>query len=98
MRLPTCLRALLLIAATAPSWAIAAPAPWYWWHSRLDGQRYCAQTSPGSGWQKGAGPYRNLRCEQTIPDRARNNPPRFEPGQPDVRSPGETVIDHLQSK
>ncbi|MBY0453645.1 MAG: hypothetical protein K2Q11_02015 [Burkholderiaceae bacterium] len=31
--------------------ALAAPAPWYFWRSKIDGARVCAQTSPGTGWQ-----------------------------------------------
>ena len=30
--------------------AQAAPAPFYKWQSKLDGQVACMQTSPGDGW------------------------------------------------
>lgn len=30
----------------------AAPAPWYYWRSQVDGRRMCAQTSPGTGWTR----------------------------------------------
>nr|WP_295507026.1 hypothetical protein [Accumulibacter sp.] len=50
----------MLFCASSP----AAPAPWYLWRSKTDGQVFCAQTSPGGGWQKAAGPYRDARCEQ----------------------------------
>lgn len=88
--------ALLLITATAMSGALAAPAPWYWWQSRVDGRHHCAQASPGAGWQRDQGPYLDLRCTQPVPARMRDG--RIEPGQPETRSPGETRIDRLKSK
>ncbi|RDE51983.1 MAG: hypothetical protein DVS81_03455 [Candidatus Accumulibacter meliphilus] len=45
--------------------ALATPAPWYLWRSKLDGQVFCAQTPPGVGWQRVGGPYRDARCENT---------------------------------
>ncbi|WP_169719571.1 hypothetical protein [Chitinilyticum litopenaei] len=42
--------------------ALAAPASWWLWQSSRDGQTFCAQTSPGPGWQKASGPYANARC------------------------------------
>lgn len=57
---PFVLLAGMLFCASSP----AAPAPWYLWRSKTDGQVFCAQTSPGGGWQKAAGPYRDARCEQ----------------------------------
>jgi|GEM_PF-905281 len=43
--------------------AFAAPAPWYQWSSKLNDGRYCAQTSPGHGWERGSGPYKDAHCE-----------------------------------
>lgn len=43
--------------------AQAAPAPWYWWTSRHDGHRICAQHMPSQGWQRAEGPFQNPRCE-----------------------------------
>lgn len=43
--------------------AVAAPASWYQWKSKLNGERYCAQTSPGFGWEQNNGPYKDARCE-----------------------------------
>jgi hypothetical protein len=40
----------------------AAPAPWYRWHSKLGSEQPCAQVSPGAGWEKLSGPYRDARC------------------------------------
>lgn len=36
-------RALALLALVAWGAAQAAPAPWYWWRSKIDGARTCAQ-------------------------------------------------------
>lgn len=54
--------AALLAACATP--ARAAPAPWHMWLSTLDGQRLCAQGSPGPGWKKLKGPYKDSRCEK----------------------------------
>ena len=40
----------------------AAPAPWYYWRSKVDGHRICAQTSPGPGWTQDSGPYAGANC------------------------------------
>ena len=45
-----------MAAAVLAAWglafaAMAAPAPWYYWRSKIDGARVCAQTSPGPGCQ-----------------------------------------------
>ncbi len=44
--------------------ALAAPAPWFKWRSKLDGQLACAQVSLGSGWEKASAPYKDSRCEK----------------------------------
>ncbi|WP_129446069.1 hypothetical protein [Pseudomonas aeruginosa] len=46
--------------------AQAAPAPFYKWQSKLDGQVACRQTSPGDGWVRLDGPYRDLRCREPL--------------------------------
>lgn len=46
--------------------AQAAPAPFYKWQSKLDGQVACMQTSPGDGWVRLDGPYRDLRCREPL--------------------------------
>jgi hypothetical protein len=43
--------------------AFAAPASWYQWKSKLNDERYCAQTSPGAGWEQGNDPYKDAHCE-----------------------------------
>jgi hypothetical protein len=42
--------------------ASANPAAWYQWRSKLNGDLVCVQTSPGSGWEKAAGPYKDPHC------------------------------------
>ncbi len=42
--------------------ALASPAPWYHWRSKVDGVRICAQTTPGPGWEKDGGPYDGPQC------------------------------------
>lgn len=59
--MPTKLLITLLIALGSLN-VRAEPAPWYWWASKLDGARVCQQTSPGNGWYRAGGPYRNGRC------------------------------------
>lgn len=44
----------------------AAPAPWYLWASQHDDRRICTQTSPGPGWTRVAGPYRDARCQRPL--------------------------------
>jgi len=43
--------------------ALAAPAPWYWWRSKIDGHRLCAQVSPGAGWERDSGPFEGPLCQ-----------------------------------
>jgi hypothetical protein len=52
---------LLLVQA-----ALADPAPWYQWRSKVDGKVFCAQTSPGEGWERLAQAYRDARCERVV--------------------------------
>ncbi|MBD2838212.1 hypothetical protein ID144_14265 [Pseudomonas sp. JM0905a] len=50
----------LLLTLVAPSFA--APAPFFIWQSKLDGALTCAQTTPGEGWQRLGGPFRDAGC------------------------------------
>jgi hypothetical protein len=43
--------------------ASAAPAPWYYWRSKVDGARVCAQTSPGPGWERDSAAYEGPGCQ-----------------------------------
>ncbi|RYF27613.1 MAG: hypothetical protein EOO33_03805 [Comamonadaceae bacterium] len=52
--------ACLLLACTAAAWS--APAPWYYWRSKIDGKRVCAQASPGPGWERYGEPYDGPGC------------------------------------
>ncbi|MFV3305365.1 hypothetical protein ACNFBT_08785 [Pseudomonas sp. NY15181] len=47
--------------------AVAAPMPFYRWQSKLDGSYTCQQTSPGEGWQKIGGPFRDAGCREMLP-------------------------------
>lgn len=52
--------------------AQAKPAPWYWWVSKVNGERVCAQVMPAQGWTRGTGPFDNAQCSpQRIGPRGR---------------------------
>jgi hypothetical protein len=53
---------LFLCAASA----LAQPAPWYKWKSKLNGKEICTQTSPGDGWERSDGPFKDGRCEKRL--------------------------------
>ncbi|WP_271408877.1 hypothetical protein [Pseudomonas sp. Q1-7] len=55
---PTLIALLLTFAAPA----FAAPAPFFIWQSKLDGALTCAQTSPGDGWLRLGGAFRDAGC------------------------------------
>ncbi len=57
---------LLLALGLAAQLALAAPAPYYQWRSKLNGAFACSQTPLGAGWEKFSGPYRDARCEKPI--------------------------------
>jgi hypothetical protein len=57
---------LLTLAAYAGVAALAGPAPWYQWRSKVDGKLVCAQTPLGQGWEKASGPYRDSHCNKLI--------------------------------
>ena len=50
-----------LLLALAGS-AAAQPAPWYKWRSKLDGRETCRQVTPGEGWERVSGPYKDASC------------------------------------
>lgn len=55
---------LMLLGACAGGMSHARPADWYLWQSKLEKDKtLCSQTSPGDGWEKLSGPYRDARCE-----------------------------------
>lgn len=57
--------ALAVSLATLTSAPLAAaPAPWYRWASLQTDSEICAQISPGAGWYKALGPFRDSRCER----------------------------------
>jgi hypothetical protein len=66
MRLFPLHRCLAVAALLLAGSAQAAPAPWFQWHSLVNGGRTCAQTSPGEGWARADGPYRDAQCRHTL--------------------------------
>ena len=60
---PVLAAACLLVAGAA----LAAPAPWYWWVSKADGRRICAQHMPSQGWDKAEGPFAQAGCQVQRP-------------------------------
>ena len=57
-------QALLVVAALAfAGAALAKPAPWYRWSSKLTGQTMCSQTSPGAGWEQDSAAYEGPGCQ-----------------------------------
>lgn len=54
--------ALVAIFALSAGEAGAGNAAWYRWESRTDRAFVCAQSSPGPGWKRIAGPYRDAAC------------------------------------
>ena len=52
-----------LLVLLAPLLLQAAPAPWYYWRSQVDGQRICAQTSPGVGWTRDSDAFEGPGCQ-----------------------------------
>ena len=61
--MPFAPRLLFALVLLAPLMAQAAPAPWYYWRSLVDGQRVCAQTSPGPGWEQDSAAYEGPGCQ-----------------------------------
>lgn len=56
----TCLLACVLLLPALPE---AAPAPWYQWRSKVNGNLVCSQTPLGPGWERANGPYRDAHCQ-----------------------------------
>lgn len=52
--------ALMLCCAVAS----AGSAPWYKWRSTLSETDVCAQVSPGEGWVKILGPFKDSACRK----------------------------------
>jgi hypothetical protein len=66
MKILSFLLALGLALLSATETALAAPAPYFQWRSKLNGALACSQTPLGPGWEKYGGPYRDARCEKLI--------------------------------
>ncbi|MDY7538657.1 hypothetical protein QN372_05915 [Undibacterium sp. RTI2.1] len=55
----------LLSLSVVPAFsANAAPADWYKWRSKIDTAEVCSQISPGAGWERTSGPFKNAQCEK----------------------------------
>lgn len=54
----------VLMLLSIQGWA--APAAWYQWRSKLNGDLVCRQTSPGPGWEKFIGPFKDVHCEYRL--------------------------------
>lgn len=69
------IRSLACIAALFFSGALsAAPAAWYQWQSKVTSAEICAQTSPGDGWEKWRGPFKDARCSKRGTPRGQQQP------------------------
>jgi len=53
----------LVFAASVAASPFAAPAAWYKWRSKLNGQEVCAQFMQGE-WEKAGGPFKDAQCEK----------------------------------
>jgi hypothetical protein len=55
--------ALTMCGFASTGVALAQPAPWWRWQSKLDSKRIeCAQNSLGEGWIRYDGPYKDAKC------------------------------------
>ncbi len=46
--------------------AVAGPAPWYKWRSKIDGKQVCSQTPLGEGWEKASAAFKDSHCTKLI--------------------------------
>ncbi|WP_317203027.1 hypothetical protein [Janthinobacterium sp.] len=46
--------------------ALAEPAPWYLWRSKVENSYACRQLMPETGWMRVAGPFKDSHCEKPI--------------------------------
>jgi hypothetical protein len=60
------LAAIAAVTTVAAGAALARPAWWYLYQSRIDGQRACSQTPLGEGWVQVAGPFKDAHCEKLV--------------------------------
>lgn len=57
---------VILILLLPLQQASANPAAWYQWRSKLNGDLVCRQTSPGVGWERAVGPFRDPHCVHLV--------------------------------
>lgn len=59
-----------IAAGTLLAWlcvaAVAGPAPWYKWRSKLDGKQVCSQTPLGPGWEKASAAFKDSHCTKLV--------------------------------
>ncbi|MFZ6812869.1 hypothetical protein ACO0K3_00220 [Undibacterium sp. Rencai35W] len=53
---------IVVFCLSVPVAISAAPADWYKWRSKIETTEVCSQTSPGEGWDKASGPYKDAQC------------------------------------
>lgn len=54
---------LLIVGVLGSFTVLAAPAAWHKWKSKLNGEVWCTQNSPGDGWVQVSGPYKDAHCK-----------------------------------
>lgn len=54
---------VVLLAGTVLASAVAAPAAWYKWRSKLNGTVICAQVMQGE-WERTDGPFKDAQCDK----------------------------------
>lgn len=57
-------KAIALVLLSTSTAALAVPAPWYKWRSKLEDITICAQFSPGDGWEAVRGPFQDGNCKK----------------------------------
>ncbi|UUZ54916.1 hypothetical protein LP419_02810 [Massilia sp. H-1] len=48
--------------------AVAYPAPWFKWRSKVNGSLVCSQTPLGPGWEKASPAFKDSHCTKLSPN------------------------------
>ncbi|UUZ49360.1 hypothetical protein LP420_03010 [Massilia sp. B-10] len=48
--------------------AVASPAPWFKWRSKVNGSLVCSQTPLGPGWEKASPAFKDSHCTKLSPN------------------------------
>ncbi|WP_073219987.1 hypothetical protein [Massilia sp. CF038] len=59
--------ALITLVACTCAAAVAGPAPWFKWRSKLNGKQVCSQTPLGPGWEKASDAFKDPHCSKPAP-------------------------------